>query len=176
MIQRGLVHLYCGDGKGKTTAAFGLALRCAGHKEQVVIAQFLKDGRSGECRIMRELPNVCLFSANPTGKFTFQMTEEDKRQTTLALNECMQKAAQVASSLSARILILDEILAAITGGFIKCDDVLALLQSRPAQMEVVLTGRNPPQALIDYADYISKISKVKHPFDEGIKAREGIEW
>ena len=78
---KGLIHLYCGEGKGKTTAAVGLAVRCAGHGGRVVFAQFLKDGTSGECRALAGLKNVTVLAANPVGKFSFQMTEEEKRRT-----------------------------------------------------------------------------------------------
>ena len=92
MKTSGLVHLYCGDGKGKTTAAVGLAVRHAGHGGKVVFAQFLKDGSSGECRVLAKL-GVTVLAANPAGKFTFCMTDEEKAETAAALGRTFDAAA-----------------------------------------------------------------------------------
>lgn len=173
---KGCVHIYCGDGKGKTSAAFGLAVRFAGHGGQVVIAQFLKDGQSGEGNMLRQLENVHLLSANPCGKFSFQMSDGERTETARALETCFQEMCRQAEAYQAGLVVLDEIMAAISCGFLSCDAVCKFLQTRPDHMEVVLTGRNPPQELLDLADYVSEICKIKHPFDRGIPAREGIEW
>lgn len=173
-MKNGLVHIYCGDGKGKTSAACGLALRCAYYGDPVVVAQFLKDGESGECRMLAKLPNVTLLCGNPSGKFSFQMNEEEKRDTTAAIRGTFSRA--VAAAQNARLLVLDEVMAAVSCGFLSETEVGAFLDSRPEGLEVVLTGRNPPQALLERADYVSEIVKRKHPFEQGIPAREGIEW
>lgn len=172
----GLVHIYCGDGKGKTSAAFGLALRCLGHGEQVVIAQFLKDGQSGECQAISRLSNVYLFAANPTNKFSFQMNDHEKTQTANAAAQCFQNAVRVAREKPVRLLVLDEVMAAISCGFLTCAEVAAFLETRPENLEVVMTGRNPPPPLLALANYVSEINKQKHPYDQGVSAREGIEW
>ncbi len=173
MTKQGLVHIYCGDGKGKTTAAMGLALRCAGHDEKVVVAQFLKDGTSGECRLLDALPNVQVLSCNPYGKFSFQMSQQEKTETRIAIGQVFASAVQAAQE--ARLLVLDEAMSAMTCGFLDTDVVVDFLRHRPAGLEVVLTGRNPPQAVTALADYISEIQKVRHPFDSGLAARDGIE-
>lgn len=175
MKETGLTHIYCGDGKGKTTAAMGLALRCAGHGKPVVVAQFLKDGTSGECRAFAALPNVTLLAANPSGKFSFRMTEEEKKQTAEALTRTFDAACDFAVRTNARMLVLDEVCAAISCGFLAEDRVLDFLSRRPEQLEVVMTGRDPSAQLREAANYISEIRKIRHPYDKGVAAREGIE-
>lgn len=175
MRETGLIHLYCGDGKGKTTAAMGLALRCIGRNKKVVIAQFLKDGTSGECQFLSRLENVTLLAANPFGKFSFQMTDEEKQQTKEAIIRMFETATQYAVRENAFLLVMDEVCAAITCGFLEEEKVLAFLRQKPDTLEVVMTGRDPSERLQAEADYISEVCKRKHPFDRGIMAREGIE-
>ncbi len=175
MRETGLVHLYCGEGKGKTTAAMGLAARCTGRHKKVVIAQFLKDGTSGECQFLSQQPNITLLAANPVGKFSFAMNEEEKKQTKEAIVRMFDAATQYAVREQAFLLVLDEVCAAITCGFLEEDKVITFLEQKPDSLEVVMTGRDPSERLQEQADYISEMCKRKHPFDRGIMAREGIE-
>jgi len=147
----GLVHIYCGDGKGKTTAAMGLALRAIGSGLNVVVVQFLKNGNSGEIKLLQNLPNVKVFANFDINSFSFSMNDEEK------------------------ILILDEIIGAINKGFFDESKLLDFIKNKTGNIEVIMTGRNPTQNCLDIADYVSNISKVKHPFDKGICARVGIE-
>ena len=172
----GLVHLYCGEGKGKTTAAVGLAVRCAGHGGKVVFAQFLKDGTSGECRVLAKLPAVTLLAANPVGKFSFRMTDEEKQETAQALTRTFRAATDFAVREQAQLLVLDEVCAAVSCGFLDEREVLDWLEHRPDTLEVVLTGRGPSEALQAHADYITEMTKRRHPYEKGIAAREGIEF
>lgn len=175
MRENGLVHIYCGDGKGKTTAAMGLALRSIGRHKPVVIVQFLKTGTSGECRLLGAQDGVTLFAANPVGKFSFAMTEEEKQQTREAVVRTFEAATAFAVQENAFLLVLDEVCAAVNRGFLPEEKVLAFLRNKPDTMEVAMTGRNPSKALQAEADYISEICKRRHPFDRGVHAREGIE-
>ena len=175
MNQVGLIHLYHGDGKGKTTCAMGLALRCAAQGEQIVIAQFLKDGTSGECRMLAKLDNVAVLAAKPVGKFSFAMNEEEKETTRQALARTLRAAADFAEREHARMLVLDEVCGAISTGLLDEKMVLDILDHKPEELEVVLTGRDPSEELQARADYISEICKRRHPYDKGITAREGIE-
>lgn len=175
MRKQGLVHLYYGDGKGKTTAAMGLALRSLGHHKSVVIVQFLKDGTSGESQILAKHPQVTLLAVNPTGKFSFQMTEEEKEFTKDAVIRTFQAAIDFCAREQVFLLVLDEVCAAISCEFLPEEQVLEFLQHKPDSLEVVLTGREPSEHLCAQADYISEICKRKHPFDSGLCAREGIE-
>lgn len=172
----GLIHLYCGDGKGKTTAAVGLSVRCAGRGNKVVFAQFLKDGTSGECRVLAKLPNVTLLAANPVGKFSFAMTDAEKQETADALTRMLDAATGFAVREHARLLVLDEVCAAISCGFVDEKAVTDFLESKPETLEVVLTGRNPSESLQAHADYITEMTMRRHPFEKGIAAREGIEF
>ena len=175
MKNSGLVHLYCGDGKGKTTAAVGLAVRHSGRGGKVVFAQFLKDGTSGECRVLAEL-GVTVLAANPVGKFSFRMTEEEKAETAAALGRTFDAATGFAVRERATLLVLDEICAAVNCGFLPEKTLTEFLESRPDSLEVVLTGRDPSENLQVHADYITEMKKRRHPFDEGVAAREGIEF
>lgn len=176
MTNKACVHLYCGDGKGKTTAAVGLAVRFAGRGGKVVLAQFLKDGTSGECRALAKLEGVTMLAANPVRKFSFQMDEAEKRTMADAVQRTFAAATGYAVREGAGLLILDEVCAAISCGFLDEQAVLDFLDSRPDTLEVVLTGRNPSDALRACADYITEMVKRRHPFDNGVAAREGIEW
>lgn len=175
MSETGLIHIYCGDGKGKTTAAMGLALRAAGHGCGVVIGQFLKDGTSGECKVLGKLDRVTLLAANPCGKFSFQMTDAEKRQTQDAIVRMFRAATDFAVRTQARLLVLDEACSAVSCGFLEEEELLDFLDHKPECLEVVLTGRDPSARLQERADYISEICKRRHPYDRGIGAREGIE-
>ena len=175
MKNSGLVHLYCGDGKGKTTAAVGLAVRHSGRGGKVVFAQFLKDGTSGECRVLAKL-GVTVLAANPVGKFSFRMTEEEKAETAAALGRTFDAATGFAVRERATLLVLDEICAAVNCGFLPEKTLTEFLESRPDSLEVVLTGRDPSENLQVHADYITEMKKRRHPFDEGVAAREGSEF
>ena len=169
-----MLHIYCGDGKGKTTCSMGLAVRAAGHGRKVVVAQFLKCGNSGERTVLEQLPNVTLLPVPEITKFVFAMTEEEKAQTRTQMGEILTRA--IAESRDADLLVLDELNGAISTGMVAPEAVLAFLDSRPEGLEVVITGRDPAPELRQRADYITEMTKVKHPFDKGLNARKGVEW
>lgn len=170
-MDKGLVQLYCGDGKGKTTAAMGLALRALGQGMQVVVVQFLKNGTSGELEPLKKLGAV-VYSGRPGAKFTFQMNAEEKAQATKENNARLAEALQQPCDL----LILDEICAARNSGMV--DEALAkqAVLERPQHREVVLTGRNPEAWMVEAADYITEMQPRRHPYEQGIPARKGIEF
>lgn len=170
-MDKGLVHLYCGNGKGKTTAAMGLALRALGQGMQVVVVQFLKNGTSGELEPLKKL-GAAVYSGQPGAKFTFQMNAEEKAQATKENNARLAEALQQPCDL----LILDEICAARNSGMV--DEALAkqAVLERPQHREVVLTGRNPEAWMVEAADYITEMQPRRHPYEQGIPARKGIEF
>lgn len=172
-MELGLIHIYCGDGKGKTTCAFGLALRCAGTGARVRIAQFLKGGPTGEVEAMRHLPNVEILRAKQGTKFTFQMDEAEREQAKRDHMALLDSAFSDTEGL--RMLVLDEIMAACSSGMVEEAHLLELIVNRPAQLELVMTGRNPSPQLLALADYVTEMKKVRHPYDRGIGARNGIE-
>ena len=139
----GLIHIYCGEGKGKTTCAVGLTVRASGYGLKVLFMQFLKTGKSSELKVLSGLEGVDILETTPVTKFSFQMTDEEKEET---------------RRISAKEIA-----------------VIDFLKNKPEHLEVVLTGRYPSDELVELADYVSRIDKVKHPYDRGIKARKGIE-
>ena len=171
MEQTGLLHLYYGDGKGKTTAAMGLALRALGSGRRVVIVQFLKGGKSGEIPLLEQL-GAKVFRGKAGQKFVFQMNEEEK-----AATRRLQDANLTAAlAENADVLILDE-----AGSAWELDMAdKALLQKaalqRPAGQECVLTAHAAPQWMLDAADYVTEMKCRRHPYQKGIAARQGIEY
>lgn len=170
----GLIHLYCGDGKGKTTAALGLALRAAGAGKQVVFTQFFKDGSSSEIGPLAALPGVRVFHADTVRGFYRNMTPTQREQAGKDYTALFRQVTQAAQE--ADLLILDEIVSACNRGVVPEKLVTDFLREKPAWLEVVLTGRNPSAALLELADYITEMRKLRHPFDRGIGARKGIEF
>ena len=162
----GLIHIYCGDGKGKTTAAMGLALRVAGSGKKVLLLQFLKDGKSSE---FAALTQVAGMEAVP-----WTLSPEERAEAEAYYTGLMEAAFARAGDLG--LLVLDEVLDACAAGMTGEDRLLALIRQRPADLEVVLTGRKPSQALLDAADYVTEMRKVKHPYERGVAARLGIEY
>lgn len=169
-----MLHIYCGDGKGKTTCAMGLAVRAAGHGRTVVVTQFLKGGNSGERAVLEALPTVQCIPVPETIKFVFAMTDEEKDQTRAQTTAAFTQAAEL--SQNADLLVLDELCGAISTDMVPLTAVLDFLDSRPEGLEVVITGRDPAPELLERADYVTEMRKIKHPFDRGINAREGVEW
>lgn len=173
IIEQGLIHIYYGEGKGKTTCAFGLALRCAGCGYRVRIAQFLKSGQTGEVTAMQQFPNVEILRAKQCGKFTFQMNEEEKQDAKLQHRKLLEQAFSDLDGI--KLLVLDEIMAACLTEMVDEDRLIELMEQKPAGLELVLTGRDPSRRMFDMADYITEMKKHRHPFDKGITARHGIE-
>lgn len=174
-MQTGLVHIYCGDGKGKTSAALGLALRACGRGKKVLIVRFLKNEDSGEVAVLRTLPGVLVLPAMPEIKFFSQMSQSERGHTAAFCQESLNTAGTIAFQENYDMLVLDEAIGAVNYGFLELQQLVALVETRPEALEIVLTGRRPPQELLRLADYISEVHKVRHPFDRGIGARLGIE-
>jgi cob(I)alamin adenosyltransferase len=171
----GLVHIYTGDGKGKTTAAVGLTVRCAGNGGTVVFCQFLKNNRSSELAILRSVPNIKIIQSDKIFGFYKNLSPEQRAEAAVNAEELLMRAMAAAISENARLLVLDEIIGAYNHELVNRQTLLDFLQNKPADLEVVLTGRSPAPEIITLADYVSNIQKIKHPFDKGIPARPGIE-
>ena len=173
-MKRGLIHIYCGDGKGKTTAAMGLSVRAAGCGRKVVFAQFFKDGHSGECCVLEKLPNITFLRPEKTFGFFWTLSEAEKAEARAFYTAHLQRALDLAKD--ADLLVLDEAMSACAHGMIDEEALLAFLRTKPEGLEVVLTGRDPSPAMQDAADYVTEMKKIKHPFDRGIPARKGVEF
>lgn len=173
---RSCIHIYTGDGKGKTSAAVGLAVRHAGQGGKVLFAQFLKDGSSGEIEVLKKIPGITVFPCTEKFGFSFLMSEEEKKEAIACYTGYLQEVLGKAVFEEYTLLILDEAVAAYNLQFYNTQSLLDFLKSKPETLEVVLTGRNPADELVELADYVSEIQKIKHPFDAGLPARKGIEW
>ncbi len=171
-----MIHIYCGDGKGKTTCAMGLALRALGREMSVVVAQFLKGSTSGEILQLEKIDGVRIFRLEEELPFTFQMSSEQKNRALQLHNRIFQKAIHFVNAGYCDMLILDELLSALETELIDSKMVMNFLESINNKVEVVITGRNPPENIIDLADYITEMRLQKHPFEKGVPAREGIEY
>ena len=174
MAEKGLIHIYCGEGKGKTTAALGLALRAAGCGFRVVVAQFLKSSPTGELNSLRGIENVTVLRGDLPRGFSWQLDGEQKAGMRREHDRLFEEAAALCAG-GRTLLVLDEIIGAWYGGYIDRERVLAFLRGKPEGLEIVLTGRYPDERLCELADYITEMKKVRHPYDRGIPAREGIE-
>lgn len=165
-----MLHLYWGDGKGKTTAAMGLALRALGHGRRVVILQFLKDGSSGEIEMLRRCGAAVY--ACPNAKFTWLMTDAERAEARRTNTRTLQTILQGSFDL----LVLDEACAALKSNIL--DEALLRKAAAFAKdgREVVVTGRDPAPWLQDAADYSTEMQMHKHPYTQGIAAREGVEY
>lgn len=172
----GMLHAYCGDGKGKTTAAFGLALRVLGQGGNVCIAQFLKCGDSGECKSMSAMTGCTLLSHHPVRKFTSQMNAEQLQETKAACEALLQAAFSCAQEQQVSLLVMDEAFGAISAGVLEEALLLQHIRKDFYAFDIVLTGRNPSNAVLACCDYVTEMHKRKHPYDQGIAARQGIEY
>ncbi|MDP3486956.1 MAG: cob(I)yrinic acid a,c-diamide adenosyltransferase [Bacillota bacterium] len=172
---RGLIHIYCGDGKGKTTAALGLALRAHGRGMRVMLVQFMKSQDTGELASLSLLINVSVIRGKGQRGFTWNMTNEELLAITDGHNQCLMTAISAARGGECDLLILDEVIGALNRGLISRDMLLDFIKDKPEPLELVLTGRNPDDSLLSLADYISEVRKIRHPFDTGLAARVGIE-
>ena len=169
-----MIHIYCGNGKGKTTAAVGLAVRAAGSGKKVLFIQFFKNGVSSEMNVLKKLENISvLFEPKYYGRVS-NMTKEEAEAGKEAYSKLLLDGIRQAEEESADVVVLDEIISAYNHGFIGKELLLSFLDRTKA--EVVMTGRDPAKELCQRADYITEMRKIKHPFDRGIKARKGIEF
>jgi len=180
MLKKGLVQIYTGDGKGKTTAAFGLALRAAGQGNKVLIYQFLKPSsldigerfalQLGAVRIRVESLDMAWdMSSSPTDKGKIAEVKT-------AIKEVLERIAQTAEKRFYDVLILDEIVFCLSKGLADMQDIKNIIDRKDEPVEIVLTGTGATGELIEMADLVTEMKKIKHPFDKGISARRGIEF
>ncbi|MEE0858975.1 MAG: cob(I)yrinic acid a,c-diamide adenosyltransferase [Acutalibacteraceae bacterium] len=169
-----MVHIYYGDGKGKTTAAVGLAIRASGNGNSVLFTQFLKGDISGERRILECIPTVTMPKLPEKVRFVFDLTPEEHA-------EYKERVVKLFNYIKENInkfdmIIADEIFSAVDVGFISLSDINELVTNCPKETELVLTGHNLDKSILVHADYATYMSKIKHPYDSGLKARQGIEF
>ena len=170
----GLIHIYCGDGKGKTTASVGLAVRMAGAGKQVVFTQFFKNGNSSEVKMLKQCEGIrTMHCKTVPGRFS-QMDEAARAQAKADYSALLE--AVLCEAKHADLLVLDEVISACNNETLSEQRVAEFLRTKPEELEVVLTGRDPSDRLLELADYVTEMKKRKHPYDKGIKARHGVEF
>lgn len=171
--EKGLVMVYTGNGKGKTTAALGLALRAIGNGARVMMMQFMKGKTYGELKAAEHLPG---FKIIMTGRSVFVDKKKPAEIDVKIAQEAFQKAQDFINSGKYDLVILDEINVALDYSLISVSQVLNLISNRPTHVDLVLTGRNAPAAIIEASDMVSEIKEIKHHYQKGIEARHGIEY
>lgn len=168
---RGYIHVYTGDGKGKTSAALGLAVRALGRGKKICMVQFLKGMETGELLFFEGKPGIVIKQFG-TGKFGMERDENEKKLAVQALNYAREQML----SGNFDIIILDEINVALSMHLLEIGLVLDFLEQKPDSVEIVLTGRNAPNEILEIADLVTEMRAVKHYYMKGVKAREGIEY
>ncbi len=170
--QRGYVQTYTGDGKGKTTAAMGLALRAAGAGAKVFIAQFAKGRKTSELTALARLSDVITIKQYGRGRF---IRGEPEPEDIEAARAGLKEAARIIASGEYPLVILDEANIAVHLGLFSADDLLAVIEVRPEHVELVITGRRADPRVVDAADLVTEMREVKHYYNQGVPARKGID-
>jgi cob(I)alamin adenosyltransferase len=173
-LSKGTIQVYTGDGKGKTTAALGLALRACGHGLKVLMIQFMKGSKNyGEVIIADEIPGFTLIQS---GLPTFVEKDNPSKEDLRLAKEGIEMAAKAVADASCDILILDEINVAVDYGLVGVKQVLEIVKQKPPEMEVILTGRYAPAEFKEIADLVTEMKEIKHHYMSGLGMREGIEY
>ncbi len=170
-----MIHLYTGDGKGKSTAACGLCLRMVGSGEEAALIQFLKSGTSSELDPLKKQPGMRVFSLEKPYDFFYNLTNPQKEQLKRETEAELLLAEELLRSGQVSLLVLDEVVDAVNLELLQLQELCTLLRTA-GNVEVVLTGHQPPEELLELADYYTDFKAVKHPYERGITARRGIEY
>ena len=172
--ERGLLIVHTGAGKGKSTAAFGMVLRCLGHGMRVGIVQFVKGAwGTGERTVLARFPDLVTCRAMGEG---FTWDTQDRARDIAAAQAAWELAKAMIADPSYRLVLLDELNIVLRYGYLSVEEVMAALKAKPRDLHVVVTGRNAPPELIEAADLVTEMTLVKHPFRAGVKAQQGIEF
>lgn len=174
MIGTGRIHVYYGDGKGKTTAAVGLAVRAVGAGLKVLVFQFLKDNSSSERKVLEALPNVTCLPGREKVKFVSNMNRDERSELRHYNNKALDEIIKFCGPFD--MLLLDEVLCALQLDVISEEKLISFIRHKPRGLEIVMTGHEAADSLLEMADYATEIRKVKHQFDLGRSARQGIEF
>lgn len=171
----GLIHIYYGNGKGKTTTGMGLITRAAGYGYKVLLYQFMKNNQTSERKILEQVPNITIENGREQVKFRFQMTPEEKAEARKFYEEEFKRITQKAEKEQYDVLFMDETIYTVSAGLLDEQLVLKFLREKREDLEVILTGNTPSEDMIQLADYVSEIRMIKHPYQKGQPARKGIE-
>lgn len=173
-MDTGRIHIYFGDGKGKTTAAVGQAVRAAGHGFRVLFFQFLKDNSSNERKILEQISNITCLPGREQVKFVSRMNGDEKAELLHYNNKALDEIVKFCSPFD--LLVMDEALCAVGLKVLSEEKLISFLQHKPRGLEIVLTGHQVSDRMKEIADYATEMHKIKHPYDLGKLAREGIEF
>jgi cob(I)alamin adenosyltransferase len=172
--ERGLLIVHTGAGKGKSTAAFGMVLRCLGHGMRVGVVQFVKGAwGTGERTVLARFPDLVTCRAMGEG---FTWDTQDRARDIAAARAAWEVATQMIADPSYRLVLLDELNIVLRYGYLPVAEVMAELKAKPRDLHIVVTGRNAPAELVEAADLVTEMTLVKHPFRAGVKAQPGIEF
>ena len=171
----GMVHLYIGDGKGKTTAALGLLMRAYGAGLSCLFVQFLKGMPTGELETLRRL-QIPVLRTDDVRKFIASMSPEEQEACRQSHTDCFGRLVCAVSERQPDCIVLDEVLDAVSLGMIPEEKLIALIETCRGRTELILTGRDPGKAVVELADYITEMKKLRHPYEQGVEARKGIEY
>ncbi len=175
-----MIHLYTGQGKGKTTAAIGLCIRAAGRDFRVCFAQFMKGNDTGELHVLEKLEGVTVLRSSRDFGFYSSMTDADREELTDIHNRILDRLLEMAENGDCRMIVMDELTYPVKWGLLDTEKLKCLLEAgkegSSGEMEIVITGRDAADFLMDAADYITEMECVRHPYEKGVTAREGIEF
>lgn len=176
-LSKGYIQIYTGDGKGKTTAAVGLATRAAGNEYMVTMVQFLKGGATGELHSAKRLdPYFNIYRFEKPRGFFWTLNEEQKAELKEEIQEAYNFCLKQLEDKTCDILIMDEVMGALSNKLLTEEQILHLMDKKPEDIELVMTGRNVPERIIEKANLVTEMKDIKHYFNEGVPARKGIEF
>lgn len=170
-----MIHVYCGDGKGKTTAALGLLMRAAGAGKKVLFTQFMKGGKTAELAVLDKMPEVTIIRSKKRFPFYGSMSQKEKNELAKIHNNILDVILEKINTGECGMLILDEITYPYDWELLDKEKLNEIF-SKGKEIEIVCTGRNPADFFWERADYITEMKCIRHPYEKGIAAREGIEF
>lgn len=176
-LSKGYIQIYTGDGKGKTTAAVGLATRAAGNEYMVTMVQFLKGGATGELHSAKRLdPYFNIYRFEKPRGFFWTLNEEQKAELKEEIQEAYNFCLKQLEDKTCDILIMDEVMGALSNKLLTEEQILHIMDKKPEDIELVMTGRNVPERIVEKANLVTEMKDIKHYFNEGVPARKGIEF
>ncbi|EQB90175.1 cob(I)alamin adenosyltransferase [Clostridium punense] len=176
-LSKGYIQIYTGNGKGKTTAAVGLATRAAGNEYMVTMVQFLKGGATGELQSAKRLqPYFNIYRFEKPRGFFWTLNDEEKAELKEEIQEAYRFCLKQFEEKACDILIMDEVMGALSNKLLTEEQILELMDKKPENIELIMTGRNVPERIIEKANLVTEMKDLKHYFNEGVPARKGIEF
>ncbi|MGG7077744.1 cob(I)yrinic acid a,c-diamide adenosyltransferase [Clostridium sardiniense] len=176
-LNEGFVQIYTGNGKGKTTAAIGQGMRAYGNGLKVIMVQFLKSGRTGELNTVDELgENFEIFRFEKRRGFVWTLTEEEKEEVKKEVKVAYNFIIDILENCKCDMLIIDEVMGVLKNEFLSVEEVIELIDKKPKNVELIMTGRNVPKEIVDRANLVTEMKEIKHYYKEGVPARKGVEF